>query len=71
MPPRVARTTKIEIFLKDTEVKFFDALRSDMSRPALAALLIRYGLAHADEALASHARAVMEKFNWPITKDVR
>jgi len=52
---------KVEVLLALPEISLFDDLKGDMSRPALAGLLLRYGLAHADDAFAQHARVVLEK----------
>jgi hypothetical protein len=52
---------KVEVVLALPEISLFDDLKGDMSRPALAGLLLRFGLAHADDAFAQHARGVLEK----------
>lgn len=51
---------KVEIFLAGEELAFFDELRDDMSRAALARILIRYALSDPEAALGYHGRLVVE-----------
>ncbi len=52
--PRKDRAGKVEVFLIEDDIAFFDDLRGDMSRAALATILIAYGLENAEKALAYH-----------------
>ena len=52
---------KVEIFLADSELAYFDDLKGEMSRPALARILIEFALRRANEALNEHGALVMAR----------
>lgn len=54
-------TGKVEIFLSGPELAYFDDLKGEMSRAALARILISFALKRADEAFAHHAQTVKHK----------
>ncbi len=68
--PKRDRTGKVEVFLDETDLAFFDDLRGDMSRAALASILIAYGLENAEKALAYHGIQAKKRHNRDVHLEV-
>ncbi len=53
---------KIEIHLDGGELRYFDALRGDMSRAAFARILMDWAIEHPENAFAHHFEMVKSRF---------